>query len=586
MSYPANRLQDRKILYRLIVLAFIVIWGAIQAWNSRFELYFADSQQYFDSAGYFSRGDFARAVSTYWSPLYPALFALVLKFVPVSAYWQFFELKVFNLACLVGTFFAFEFFFAQFHSYYVNAILSKDPERAAVSQSVLHWTGYALFVYYALGFGGVNQDTPDMLNAALIFLASGLMLRQLSSTPTAKGACLLGITLGFGYLCKAVMASMTVIYLSLTFIFNRNIACLLSSIACFALVAAPWVITMSDRAGHLSFGESGKFVYINHVEEINPVWTDGVIHQPRVLHQEPRVVDYGDKIAGTTPIMYDYGYWAAGAIVHVRFHQVLKALSCNIFYFIRTFLYLPLLILAVATIGSRRWTLPWRALWVSAPIWVPPCALIVAYTVVGNLYIDTYITRYFIAIYPITVLALLVAVRLPGEKASLLRKICLLTAALCVLLAFSTKFVGDVADLFQEKRNVWYAAAMALKHDGIKYGDAIAQVGVRVQRNYQYAEPEKLHVVANIEDEKQFWQLSAQKRQEVLDVVKQTGARVVVYARIPDVEDPVITTDLKIVRALLNIDLKLPFKQYMPPTDLTGWKQVPGCEIYYYLLDK
>lgn len=578
-------MRDKLSLYRIIALALIIIWGAIQAWNSRFELYFADSQQYFDMAGYYSRGEFGKAISLYWSPLYSAIFGLILRLVPVSPYWQFFELKVFNFICLLCAFFAFEFFFAGFYKYYPAVILAKDPDRQPISKESLGLTAYTLFVTYALAFGGVNQDTPDMLNAALMFLASGLMLAQLSSDPNKLTSCLLGVTLGFGYLCKAVMVPLTAVYIGLTFLFNRNIVSALLSAVCFAVVAAPWVWTMSVKSGHFSFGESGKFVYINHVEDINPVWTDGVINRPDVLYNEPRVLLYGDRVPGTTPIMYDYGFWSAGAVVHFRLHQILRALACNIFYYLHTFLYLPILVMAVAWSRARTWPLPARALYLSAPVWVPSLAVCTLCAVVGNLYLDTYITRYFIAVYPMAMLGVLAALRVPrGNPAasSLLRNLCLVTVILSLLSAFSTRLIGDVADLFSEKRNIWYETAMVLKRDGINNGAPIAQLGVRIQRNYQYAEPEKLRVIANIEDEKQFWKLPPDKRAEVLEIVRKSGARAVVYARIPDVEDPILTADLKLLRLLFNFDVKLPFKSYMPPTDLRGWKQVPGCEIYYY----
>ncbi|MFN8554533.1 MAG: hypothetical protein U0103_23940 [Candidatus Obscuribacterales bacterium] len=80
------------------------------------------------------------------------------------------------------------------------------------------------------------------------------------------------------------------------------------------------------------------------------------------------------------------------------------------------------------------------------------------------------------------------------------------------------------------------------------------------------------------------FEAAARTGAEVPEIVR-SGARAVVYARIPDVEDPVLTADLKLLRLLFNFDVKLPFKSYMPATDLTGWKQVPGCEIYYYLFN-
>jgi len=52
--YEAKQLTDKVFLCRVMVYLVAIIWGAIQAWNYRFELFFGDSQQYFDMADYYS----------------------------------------------------------------------------------------------------------------------------------------------------------------------------------------------------------------------------------------------------------------------------------------------------------------------------------------------------------------------------------------------------------------------------------------------------------------------------------------------------------------------------------------------------
>ncbi len=581
-------MRDKVFGYRLIVYLIAIFWGAIQAWNSRFELFFADSQQYFDIANYFSNFEFSKVISLYWSPLYPLLAGIMLKLLPVPVYWQFFQFKLLNLAILIATFFSFEFFFTHLYAFYNSEIVAKDPERAVISKNTLLFSGYALLILFSLAFGGVYQDSPDMLNAAILFIATGLFLKLLLK-PSKLIACLFGLTCGFGYLCKAVMLSMTALYLVWLSVFWRKFACILLSLACFVMVASPWISAMSKRAGHFSFGESAKFVYINLVEGRDAVAGEGLVHPPAVLHRDPLVREYGHEMPGTCPFFFDIGYWTAGVIAHVRASDIVKALVANAVYYSLTFLYLPALVVAFILIKSHSWPLLWplplRSLWQAAPVLVPPLVLCLQYALISNLYLTTYVNRYFIAAFPIAMLGILIALRLPKEKFSkLLQQAVLLNTCLCVLVAFSSRFFYDISQCFVERQHLWYNVASALKQNGIKYGDDVAQLGCRIQRNSQFTEPEKLRIVANILQEEMFWQQSPEQRRAVLDIVRRAGARAVIYARVTDLEDSLLAQNLLVMRQLFNLEVQMPFKNYVAPTDLTGWKQVPGTEVYYYLL--
>ncbi len=568
-----------------MVYLVAIIWGAIQAWNYRFELFFGDSQQYFDMAYYYSQGEFEKAVSLYWSPLYPMIAGLVFKLFPTPSYWQFLEFKFINLAALVATFFSYEFFFRHFYNYYTNIVVGADPDRALLSRNTLLFTGYALLILFALAFGGVHQDTPDMINAALFFLSSGFLLKQLVK-PTKLGACLFGITLGFSYLCKAIMFCMAIVYLGLNFVFKRKIVCIVLTTACFAVVAAPWVWTMSNKVGKLSIGESAKFVYINLVEERDPIHAEGLIHPPRFLHKDPEIKEYGNDVPGTYPFLYDLGYWTQGAIAHVKAEDLIRVITYDLIYYFQTFLYIPTLVIGYLAIACRRWPFTVKSLWRSAPVWTPTLALCAQYALVNNLWMIPYIDRYFVAAYPIAMLGILIALRVPNSYEKQLHRAALLNATICIVMALSTRFAFDIYELTKEKHHIWYETAMALKNDGIKSGDKIAQLGGRLLRNNQYTEPEKLQIIATVGQEDLFWKQTKAQQQEVYEVLRKTGARALVFARVPDMEDPLITRDISVARDLLGVKLTMPFKNYVEPGDLTGWKQVPGREIYYYLLDR
>jgi hypothetical protein len=568
-------------------------WGAIQAWNYRFELFFGDSQAYFDMATYYSQGKFAEAVSLYWSPLYPMIAGAMFKVIPQDPYWQFFQFKFVNLFFLPIVFLSYDFFFGQFYRYYTDIVANADPGREIADKNILRFCGYALLIQFSLAFGGVHQDTPDMINACTFFLSGGLLLRLLVA-PTKLHACLFGLSLGFGYLCKAIMFCMSLIYEALLVLkyaplklnIKNNLMYVVLSLATMAILATPWICTLSGRVGKLTFGESAKFVYINLVENKDPLKVEGLEHPPRVIFEKPLIREYATPVPGTVPFLYDLGYWSYGAKVNIRVLDLVMVILCDLLYYLETFLYIPILVIGFVAFKSRSWPLSWKSIIASAPIWIPPVALCAQYALVNNLYMIPYIDRYFIAAYPLLMLAILISFRLPKiQSGNLINKACLFTSILCLLIALP-RLTFDVTGLFKERQNAWYQIAQALSEAGVKPGDQVAQLGGRLHRNTQYTEPHKIKLIASVYDEDYFWTLDETKRAEVYDCLRKAGARALVYVRIPDMEDPIITRDLKIISSVTGVKLKSPFKEFPVPTNTVGWKDVPGVEACYYILDR
>ena len=164
-----------------------------------------------------------------------------------------------------------------------------------------------------------------------------------------------------------------------------------------------------------------------------------------------------------------------------------------------------------------------------------------------------------------------------------MKNACAFTSIFCLLIA-SARLTYDVTGLFKERQNLWYGIAQSLSQAGIKPGDPVAQLGGRLHRNTQYTEPNKIKLIASVYDEEYFWTLDLSKKEDVYNCLRKTGAKALVYVRIPDMEDPIITRDLKILSSVFGMKLKSPFKEFPVPTDLTGWKTVPGVDAYYYIL--
>jgi hypothetical protein len=600
-------LPDKVLLLRVLIYIFAVTWGAIQAWNYRFELFFGDSQAYFDMANYYAQGEFGKAVSLYWSPLYPMISGAMFALFKPDPYWQFYQVKFVNLFFLLVVFLSYDLFFVQLYRYYLEVVVKADPVRQIIDRNVLMFCGYALLILYSLSFGGVHQDTPDMINACTFFLSGGLVLRLLIE-PTVRHAAVFGVSLGLGYLCKAIMFPMSLIYEALVLMrfaplgFNiKNLKFAVISIATMSIFAVPWVWTLSNYLGALTFGESAKFVYINLVENKDPLTVEGLKHPPRVIFDKPRIREYATPVNGTVPFLYDLGWWTYGAKIHVKVSDLAMVILCDLLYYFETFLALPILITTYVSIKSRTNPLSWKNAIATAPIWIPPAALCAQYALVNNVYMIPYINRYFIAAYPLMMLATLIALRVapnkndgnqqtqaskptrPAEK-NLVNSACLITAILCLTLA-TPRLIYDVSGLAQERQNSWFNIAKALADAGIKSGDHVAQLGGRLHRNTQYTEPNKIKLIASVYDEDYFWSLDEAKREEVYSVLRKAGAKALIYVWTPDLEDPIITRDLELFARVTGVKLKSPFKEFPLPSNPTGWKEVPGAQASFYILD-
>lgn len=593
----------KVLLLRILVYIFVVTWGALQAWNYRFELFFGDSQAYFDMATYYSRGEFGKAVSLYWSPLYPMVAGAMFALFKPDPYWQFFQIKFVNLFFLVVVFLTYDFLFKQLYRHYTDVIVNADSDRQIIDRNILHFCGYALLILYSLSFGGVHQDTPDMINACNFFLSGGLVLRLLME-PTVRHACIFGLSLGLGYLCKAIMFPMSLIYEALILLkfaplglnFKNNWKFAVISLVTMSVLAVPWIWTLSNYLGALTFGESAKFVYINLVENKDPLTVEGLKHPPRVIMEKPRIREYATPVNGTVPFLYDLGWWTYGAKIHVKFSDLAMVILCDLLYYFETFLALPLFIVAFVAVKSRSNPVSWKNVIATAPIWVPPAALCAQYGLVNNVYMIPYINRYFIAAYPLMMLATLVALRVrprkndgsetsgPEARPNLVNTACIVTAVICLVLA-TPRFIFDVTGLAQERQNSWFKIAQSLEHAGIKSGDHVAQLGGRLHRNTQYTEANKIKLIASVYDEDYFWKLDDAKREEVYNVLRKAGAKALIYVWTPDLEDPIITRDLELFAKITGVKLRTPFKEFPLPSNPTGWKEVPGVQASYYILE-
>jgi len=227
-----------------------VLLGALDAWYRQFSMSpigpFADGVSYIDIAAAYMRGDWAHALNAYWSPLYSWILALALRALRPSAAAEFPVVHLVNFVIYVAALGSFDFFWRTWME--DHHARTAEPGRTgwiSLPPWALLAIGYSLFTWSSISLIGVQLMSPDLLVAALVYLAAGLTLHLRRGGHRPRAAALLGAVLGFGFLAKAVMLPLALVFMLAAFLPARNtrrgVLYLLSAGIAFLMVTAPFI---------------------------------------------------------------------------------------------------------------------------------------------------------------------------------------------------------------------------------------------------------------------------------------------------------------------------------------------------------
>ncbi len=252
--------RNVKIAFRFLAL----VLGLIQAWSTRHAMN-PDGISYLDIGDAYMRGDWQGAINAYWSPLYSWLLGLAMIVFKPSAYWEFPLVHLLNFMIYAGALLSFEFFLRQFLQHRRENTSPSERGDAACPEWICLALSYTLFIWSSLVLIGIDVVTPDMCVAAIVYLASGLILRIRRGFGTWAAFIILGAVLGFGYLIKAPLFLLSFIFIGLAaFSFGNLRKALprsLTALFVFFMIAAPWIAAISQSKGRLTFGDSAKLNY-------------------------------------------------------------------------------------------------------------------------------------------------------------------------------------------------------------------------------------------------------------------------------------------------------------------------------------
>ena len=320
---PARQLVGRTAVgvagMLTLVVASVLLVGILDAWTFR-DTMGADGLSYLDIGDRYLDGELSSAINAYWSPLYPVLIGAALALLSPSPAAEFAVVHGVNLLIYVGALAAFAFFLWELIRYR-DAALSFDPGREPLPGGVVAAVALAAFGWGVGRLIGVAIVTPDLLVAAIWFVAMALLLRILREPDRIGTLIALGLVLGAGYLAKAAMLPIALSFVAVVVSvrdIRHGLRRAMVVLAAVAIVAVPHAAAISADSDSLTFGSSAKLNrawYVGgtpfaHIPSEAPV--AGLDHRPRRLLDDPPVFVV-DKPAGVTfGPWYDPTYWYAG----------------------------------------------------------------------------------------------------------------------------------------------------------------------------------------------------------------------------------------------------------------------------------
>lgn len=357
----------RQLLRLLaVVLAGSHTWAAIVSHSMN-----PDGISYLDIGDAFFRGDWQMAISTVWSPLYAWILGGAMWLFKPSMRWEFPTVHLVNFGIFLLALVAFEFLwdrlrpaFGKQHT--ANGALA---EKQVALPGWAWWAvGYLLFIWVTLNLIQIWAVTPDMLMAAFVFWAAGLVAQIRAGRTTWRHFALLGCVLGLGYLSKAIMLPVSAIFLAAALLSVRDwrpaIVKTAIALGCLLVVAGPFVAAMSVKSGRFTYGDAGKFTYARHVNHVvYPHWQgeppgDGVPQHPsRQIFDNPPIYEFASPVGGTYPISFDQSYWYEGVVVRFDLANQARQLVASALYYADLFVYQQAaLVFGLAVLYSlRRW---------------------------------------------------------------------------------------------------------------------------------------------------------------------------------------------------------------------------------------
>jgi hypothetical protein len=299
-------------------LGVAVVLGALQAWSLRNVPAVGDAVSYLDIGDALIRGDWTTGINSYWSPLYPLVLGFTRAAISPGRDAEYAIVRLANFLLYIIALTSFETLLREVQR------SRSGPQIGPPGLPPWSWLvmGYSLFLWTSLDLIKLSQISPDLAVAAVVYLACALLLRIRRNIGRRRDYVALGALLGVGYWTKAPLFPLAGIFLALAAFASRSRAAAITNtlvaVTVFLAVSAPLVITLSQRAGHLTFGDSARLNYAWYVGGVRSRhWrgspeTGTPVHPMEQIMARPEVYVFSRELPVTYPLWHDPAYWYDG----------------------------------------------------------------------------------------------------------------------------------------------------------------------------------------------------------------------------------------------------------------------------------
>jgi hypothetical protein len=562
-----------RLLLKLLVPAslLILLLGAVECQfgnTDRGDVYGSDAVQYLDIARDIQQHDFHSALNPLWSQGYPALLAVARPLFTAGPVGDWRDTRTVNFLIFITDYLALLFLLTGL----LHSRKTTKPDDS--KRTLFFWAaGLIIFVVTQICIGQVSHVNPDELVTTLFFVAAGLLVRilDISMRKPLRLAALLGLTLGLGFIAKAVFlvlgCGLLVLFTLALFTRRRSLKPAMAAAAVFAIIVGSYGAALSRAVGHFTLGESGSINYAWHVNRLQKWvhWQGGIqaapeawpkasiaqfaqweaappdfgapVHPTTMLQTSPVVYGFAAPVHATYVPYFDPPYFYAGYHHLFRWRYQLIALVKNSGDLAQVVLTQPLflactLVLLVLLSEPRSCRAFLQAL---RRHWLLPAVALFGIAIYLPVHLEGRYLAGFLAVLLVTLL--FAAFELPPSHTRLR------AAALLMLLGFTGSIVYYQLPIWRNltrskspTTNIEWLRGQALLAQHLP---ANSQVGVihwtpNLQSDWAYiAHVQITSEIASPRDMDLFWQSSPDQQQATLETFRRAGAVAVIAINKP-----------------------------------------------------
>jgi hypothetical protein len=534
--------------------SFVVVSGVIECWINR-NATNTDGISYLDVASAFARHDWSSAINAYWSPLYPFLLSIGLRLFKPAAYWEFTVVHFVNFFIFLGSAAAFQFFLSRFmRDRSVRTKAAGSDALSVLPEWAMRALGYSLFLWCSLKLTPIAVVSPDMTVALFVYLAAGIVIgMRAEGRARIWDFTLLGLVLGLGYLAKAPMLPVGIVFLAIALYLTRPTAKAVigTGIAALAmiLVAAPFVVKLSHEQGHLTWGDSARLNYAWYVNYVPRYHWQGApskygtpVHPTSQVFTNPTVFAFDGPQNSTYPIWFDPTYWTEGVRPVFDWKAILRQVSANALVYEDVVLHeqgaVVVICVLLFLIGSRG-----KAVLADFGdygfLLVP---VIAAFGMYAPVHVEERMIAAYLVLFWIVLFATVRYRDLPETRRC--ASLAAVALALFMVVTLADSVLGEIAShsprelLSSPAADFQWQVANDLHGVGVKPGDKVAWIrpsAFTPKQNYTWARLARVKIVAEVPtgEEGRFWEATTDTRSKIFDAVAHTGASAFVVTDIP-----------------------------------------------------